>query len=126
MGKVLWHDRKRTFCGLPWSFTTYTLESDRFVVEKGFLSRKEYDVRLYRILNINLSRSLSQRLFGLGTIHIDSNDKDLGSFDLLNIKKSKKVKELISEQVEAERRRNRVTAREFMMDMDDQDDDFNL
>ena len=64
-----------------------------------------------------------QKIFGLGTIHIDSSDKDLGNFDIINIKKSYDVKELISQTVESERIRNRVTAREYMSDNDDNDSD---
>ena len=31
----IWQDRKRTFLGLPWSFTKYMLTEDRLFVEKG-------------------------------------------------------------------------------------------
>lgn len=109
-----WYDRKRIWCGLPWTFTRYGLSEDRLFVEKGFLNVKEYEIRLYRILNINLSRSLVQRLFGLGTVHIDSMDRDLKCFDIMNIKNSASVKEMISEAIEKERIRNRVSSREFM------------
>jgi len=116
MAQVLWTDRKRWLIGVPWTFTTYTLYDNKFTVETGLLNKKEYDVRLYRITNISLSRSLFQRMFGVGTIHIDANDKDLGCFDLKNVREPKKLQELFSEQVEEERIRNNVTAREYMMD----------
>lgn len=114
-----WKDRKRIWCGLPWTFTKYGLSDDRFFVEQGLFTTREYDVRLYRILNISLSRTLIQKIFGLGTIHIDSTDKDLSCFDIKNIKNSEEVKELISEAVEKERVRNRVSSREFLIDSDD-------
>lgn len=66
----IWSDRKRIFCGLPWTFTTYTLTSDRLFIETGMLGKHEDEVRLYRILDISLSRSLSQRIFGMGTISL--------------------------------------------------------
>lgn len=113
--KLLWYDRKRTFLGLPWSFTKYALTDEKLVVDIGFLNLTEYEVRLYRVININLKKSLGQRIFGLGTIHIDSNDHDLRSFDLKNIKNSDDVKELLSDQVEKERQRNHVSSREVMM-----------
>ena len=109
-----WYDRKRIWCGLPWTFTKYGMNEDRIFVEQGAFSIKEQEVRLYRILNINLSRSLVQRIFGLGTIHLDSTDHDLKCFELKNIKKSAEVKELISASVEEERLRNRVSSREYM------------
>lgn len=88
-------------------------------METGFLSLKEHEVRLYRVMNVSLSRSLFQRLFGLGTIHFDSSDRDLKCFDIKNIKKSAQVKEMFSNAVEEERLRNRVSSREYMMNGDD-------
>lgn len=121
--KLKWYDRKRIWCGLPFTFTKYGLSDDRIFVETGFLSLKEMEVRLYRITNVNLSRSLGQRIFGLGTVHIDSSDKDLKCFDIKNIKNSVDIKEMISAAVEEERLRNRVSAREFLADGHEHDDD---
>ena len=51
-------------------------------------------------------------------------DKTLGDFEIKNIKDSKNVKEMISELVEEERSRKRVSSREYIShDMDDDDDD---
>lgn len=121
--KLVWQERKRLWCGLPWTFTKYGMSEDRLFVQSGLFSVKEYEVRLYRILNINVKRSFLQRLFGLGTIHIDSNDTDLGCFDLKNIRRSTEVKEMLSDAVESERQRNRVSSREYMMHYEDEDHD---
>ena len=111
---MIWYDRKRLWCGLPWTFTKYGMDEGRLFVETGFLNTKEEEVRLYRILNISLSKNIIQRIFGLGTIHIDSTDLDLKCLRIINIKDSDHVKEMLSERVEEERLRNRVSAREFM------------
>ncbi len=111
-----WYDRKRLWCGLPWTFTKYGISDDRFFMDKGLLNTESVEVRLYRITNVNLHRTLLQRIFGLGTVHFDSSDKDLENCDIKNIKDSESVKELLSEQVEAERLRNRVVTREMMLD----------
>ena len=105
MPNIVWKDRKRTLFGLPWSFTKYSLSDDRLFISTGFLSTKEDEVRLYRIMDISLKRTLGQRIFGLGTIKCCSADKTLGDFEIKNIKKSKDVKELLSEMVENERNR---------------------
>ena len=118
-----WYSRKRLWCGFPWTFTKYGLSDDRLFVEVGAFSLKEYEVRLYRVVNVSLKRSLMQRLFGLGTIHIDSNDRDLKCFDIKNVKDSVNVKEMISQTVEEERIRNRVSSREFMNTFDDDDEE---
>lgn len=121
-----WYGRKRIFCGLPFTFTKYGLGEDRFFVETGFLNLKQSEVRLYRILDLTLTRSLAQRMFGLGTIHVVSSDKDLKTFDIVNIKNSEQIKEMLSGAVEQERREARVSSREFMGDQfedaDDMDD----
>lgn len=119
---LLWYDRKRLWCGLPWTFTKYGMSEDRLFVQTGLFSTREMEARLYRVLNLRLDRSLSQRIFGLGTIHIDSSDKDLSNFELKNIRDCQGVKELLSEQVEIERRRNRVYSRENLHDGPDFDD----
>ncbi len=121
MPNIVWKDRKRTLFGLPWSFTKYSLSDDRLFISTGFLNTKEDEVRLYRIMDISLNRSLGQRMFGLGTIKCCSADKTLGDFEIKNIKKSKEVKEKLSEMVENERNRKKVTSREFI---DHEDDDF--
>ena len=123
MPNIGWKDRKRTLFGLPWSFTKYSLSDDRLFISTGFLSTKEDEVRLYRIMDISLKRTLGQRIFGLGTIKCCSADKTLGDFEIKNIKKSKDVKELLSEMVENERNRKKVTSREFIDHEDSEFDD---
>ena len=120
---MIWYDRKRLWCGLPWTFTKYGMDEGRLFVETGFFNTKEEEVRLYRILNISLSKNIIQRIFGLGTIHIDSTDLDLKCLKITNIKDSDHVKEMLSEKVEEERMRNRVSAREFMNHGEDGDAD---
>ncbi len=116
-----WRQRKCNGLGLPWTFTVYALSEDRLFIDSGVLSKKQDEVRLYRILDISLRRSLGQRIFGLGTIHICSSDKTKKDFDLINIKHSQDIKEMISEMVERERDRKRVSSREFMSDAHDGD-----
>lgn len=110
--KAIWHDRKRNALGLPWTFTIYELTPDKLYVSTGILNTKDDEVRLYRITDLTLTRTLWQRIIGTGTIHCDSADKTLGNFDIVNIRDSKVVKEKLSDLVEDARHRNRVYARE--------------
>lgn len=113
---ILWKDRKRIlFFGLPWSFTRYSVSKDRFFISRGFISVKDDEVRLYRIMDISLERSFLQRLVGVGTIRICSGDKTMGDFEIKNIKKPKQTKELISDLVEKQRDIKRVVNRENMI-----------
>ncbi|MCI6736793.1 MAG: PH domain-containing protein [Intestinibacter sp.] len=123
MEKELWSDRKRVlFFGLPLSFTTYRLTSNRLFINSGLLTQTQDEVRLYRITDVSLSRTLIQRIFGLSTIHCNSSDKTLGNFDIVNVKDGESVKELLSQSVEQERIARRVYTRENMVDAIDDDD----
>ena len=110
----LWRARKRTLFGLPLSFTVYKLTDEKLLIESGFLSKKEEEIRLYRILDITLRRSLGERLFGLGTIHCCSADKSTPEFDISRIRDAARVKEQLSDLVEKERTARRVSSRELM------------
>lgn len=124
---VKWKDRKRIIFGLPWSFTRYRLTEDKLIVSTGLFSINEEEIRLYRIMDVTLKRSLGERLWGLGTIHICSSDKTTPELDIKRVRQSADVKEMLSDMVEAARKKNRVSAREFMSgddideDMDDGD-----
>ncbi len=120
---IIWSDRKRIWCGLPWTFTKYELRADKLLIKTGFLNQNEDEVRLYRIMDLSLSRSLSQRLFGLGTIRCSSVDKTMKDFEIKNIKNSEQIKNQLSDLVESARRNNRVSTREFMVDLDDDNDE---
>lgn len=121
--EFVWCDRKRTFLGLPWSFTVYKLTEEKLLIETGFFSKKEEEIRLYRIMDLTLQRSFGERLFGLGTVHCCTADKSTPEFDILKVKKAKEVKNLISDLVEKQRDAKRITARELMDDGDDIHDD---
>lgn len=121
--KQLWKDRKRTFCGLPWSFTKYALTDERLFIETGFFTSREDEVRLYRIMDVELTRTLRQKIWGLGTIRVHSSDKSLADFEIKNIKNSHEIKEMMSKAVERQRDKKRVVSREMMMDSCDIDDD---
>ena len=112
--EIMWSDKKRIWC--------------RLYIKRGLITIHEDEVRLYRIRDISLRQGFFQRLFGLGTINISSSDSSMGNFQLKNIKKSHDVKEMLSDAVETERERKRVSMREFvgygeMHDTDDVDFD---
>lgn len=105
--KYIWKDRKR-FLGMPLSFTRYALSEDRLFLSIGFLSIKDEELLLYRVRDISVKRTLGQRMFGVGTITINSSDKTNSVLDLKNIKSPLQVKELIHTQVEEMKNRRRV------------------
>ena len=113
----LWKDRKRYF-GLPLSFTRYALSEDRLFLSVGFLNIKDDEILLYRIRDINTSRNLWQRIFGVGTIVVSSTDKSMPTLVLKNVKDPVFVKELIHKQVEEMKIQRRVRFGEISTDGD--------
>ena len=113
-GNTIWFDRKRTIFGLPWSFTRYILTDERLLIIKGLIKQTEEEVRLYRILDMTLSRSLIERIDRVGTIHCCSSDKTAAEFDIKRIRNPREVKEKLSQQVEKQRIARGVTVREEM------------
>ena len=119
--EYLWKDRKRIL-GMPISFTRYSMSEDRLFTSVGFLNLKDDEVLLYRVRDIDTSRSLWQRLFGVGTVTVDSSDKTMPNLVLKNVKDPVFVKELIHNQVEEMKLRRRVRVGEIMADNMDNDD----
>ena len=117
----LWKDLKRYF-GLPLSFTRYMLSEDRLFISVGFLNIKDDEILLYRVRDIDTSRSLWQRIFGVGTITVVSSDKTMPTLVLKNVKDPVFVKELIHKQVEEVKIKRRVRFGEIMTDDADLDD----
>lgn len=121
---TIWTDRKRLF-GLPISFTKYSLSEDRLFRETGLLNLNEEEVLLYRVRDVSLSRSLWQRIFGVGTITVHSSDKTSPTLEVINVKDSKSVKELIFINVEKAKEERRMRATE-LLDDGAEDDDFEV
>ena len=111
---ILWKDRKRTFLGLPLSFTRYELDEKCLYIKTGAFTVVEDEIRLYRIIDVTLRRTFGQRLLGIGTIVCHSSDETMKSFEIKNIKNSRDIKRLLSDLVEEQRFRNRVYNRESL------------
>ena len=111
--KYQWKDRRRRL-GLPLSFTRYMLSEDRIFCEKGLLNLKADEVLLYRVQDLELTMTLGQRIFGVGTVCVHSSDKSIPHLDLKNVKHPREVKELIHQNVEAAKEKRRMRSMEIM------------
>ncbi len=120
--EIVWSDRKRHM-GMPLSFTRYRLSDDRLFIEEGFFSLKGEEVLLYRIRDIQLTMTLWQRIFGMGTVCISSSDTTAPHLDLKNVKSPRDVKELLHKMVEKAKKERRVRPMEMVDGRNDDDDD---
>lgn len=111
--EYLWSDRKR-YLGMPISFTRYALSEDRLFTSIGWLNIKDDQMVLYRVRDINVSRSLGQRFFGVGSVTILSSDTSTPNVTLVNIRDPLYVKELIHRQVEESKKKNKGLVSELV------------
>ena len=120
-----YEERKRVlFFGLPWTFTTYEVADEVLTIKQGFLSRKENDCYMYKIQDVVLTRSLIERIFGIGTVICHTGDVTHPVLELTHIKHAREVKDYILKQSEVERRRRRtMNTLDIGADMPDLDGD---
>ncbi len=114
MSNVIWKDRKRPIFGLPFSFTRYILTEEKLIINIGFISRTEEEIRLYRMTDFSVKQRPFQRIFRVGDIKISSSDNMQGEFVIREIKKPYVVKEMLSDMVEKEREKKGIVTNEFL------------
>lgn len=115
--KMMWNDRKR-ICGLPITFTKYSMSDDRLFLERGLLNTSQEEILLYRVRDISLNISLWQRIFSVGTITVKSSDKTLPELKIQNVRDPRNVKEAIHNQVEITKRSRNMRVGEILDDCD--------
>lgn len=102
-------ERKRSlFLGLPLSFTVYTIKEDTINIKQGLIKTVEDDVYMYKIQDVKLTRTLFERIFGLGTLICYSGDVTEPKLELKHIKNSGMIKDFIRKKSEEERRKVRT------------------
>jgi len=120
---IIWTDKKRWgFFGIPWTFTRYSLREDKLLIDTGLLFKKQDEIMLYRIMDLNLTRGPLQRMSKLGSIKVISSDKSCPELVIKNIKNSQDVKEQLSNLVEKARDKKRVYSREIINGQYEEDD----
>jgi len=121
--KKLWSDKKRIL-GLPISFTTYSLSEDRLFIDKGLIKLQSDEILLYRVRDLSVSQTLGQRIFGVGSVIVQSSDKTSPVLEIKNIKNAFNVKEIIHENVEKMKIERRMHVGEILEDGQDFAEDF--
>lgn len=119
--KTLWSDRSRIL-GMPITFTKYAMSEDRIFRETGLLSIHFEEILLYRVRDISMKITLGQRIFGVGSILLQSSDKTAPTLELKNVKDPRTVKEMIHRQVEEIKLQRRMRVGEILDDSTNDDD----
>ena len=119
-------ERKRwLFLGLPFTFTKYTVNDEKLIINKGFFKITEDTCYLYKIIDIKLERSLFERMCGLGTIVCYTGDVTDKVIKITHIRNSKTINDFLIDQSEEMRRKRRtlntLSLTQGMSDIDDAD-----
>lgn len=101
--------RKRwVFFGLPFTFTVYHIGEDLLTIDTGFFKLEQNDCYMYKITDAKLSRTLMERVFGLGTVTCYTGDTTDKVIEIKHIKDSEVIKDYIIKASEAARIRRRT------------------
>ena len=89
---VVWYDRKHYY-GFPVSSVRYEISEDRLFYSTGILNQKYEQLQLYLIRDLSVTRTLGQRLCGVGTVIVTTVEGEIIALE--NIRAPYHVKELI-------------------------------
>lgn len=110
--KIVWEGQPSGLWGqilstLHLNFTWYKISTDELIITKGFFSRHTDSIELYLLKDPDMTESLWQRLFKVGTItvKVDSNSRSNRAgltLKISNIKKCAEVRKLLRDYIEAD------------------------
>jgi hypothetical protein len=92
----------------------YLITSERIKISRGLLGKDYENFELIRIQDIDVSQGLSERILGLGDVHITGADPTTPSLTLRNITNPNEVYELLRKAWLAARKKYGLLFREDM------------
>ncbi len=106
---IEFQERKRwLFFGLPFTFTKYYIKEDMLTIRSGLFKIVENDCYMYKIQDVQLSNSLIERMFKLGTISCYTGDNTHPQLILLHIRNARAIKDFLLKASEEARLKRRT------------------
>ncbi len=110
-GDLKYSERSRWLLfGLPWTFTKYEIRENDFTIINGFFTIHENDCYMYKITDVEITRSFLQRIAGLSTITLFTSDVTDKTIIMKNIKHGREIKDYLLHASEAARIRRRTVS----------------
>lgn len=102
-------ERKRwLFLGLPFTFTKYTIKEDMITIDAGLLKTVENDCYMYKVQDVQLTATLAEKLFHMGTVTCFTGDTTDPRLELVHIRNARAIKDFILEMSEKARIKRRT------------------
>ena len=107
-GTVLEEKKRWGFFGLPFTFTKYTIKENVVTIDSGFFTKVQDDCYMYKIQDVKLRKTLTQRWFKLGDVVCYTGDTTHHELVLKNIRNSDEIKDFILKYSEQQRIKRRT------------------
>lgn len=102
------NERKRwLFFGLPFTFTKYHIVDDMITITEGLFKTTENDCYMYKVQDVEMTRSLAEKIVKVGTIICYTGDTTHPTLEIKHVRKCREIKEFIlraSEEARLKRR----------------------
>ncbi|MCX5683859.1 MAG: PH domain-containing protein, partial [Planctomycetota bacterium] len=73
----------------------YSITTKRVIMERGILSKDRHEVRIADIREVSLDQTFTGRIFGFGSIGLDTAAEVGGEIDMVNIANPRRVMDLL-------------------------------
>lgn len=107
--RVLW--KGRPFLSLV---ENYTITTERLKITTGLVSRRVENFELIRIQDLDFKQGLTERMLGIGDIHVRGHDPSNPEIVLRNVPNPEEVYEIVRRAWLEARKRHGLQFREFM------------
>lgn len=103
-------DRLKGLIGL--NNTRYTITTQRIMVKSGLIGKDVEEIELLRVNDFSVTQSIPDRILGIGTLTILSDDASSPQLPFRKIRKVQTVKDVLRQAVRNEKVANNISYRE--------------
>lgn len=92
--------------------TTYTITSQRIMVKTGLIGKDVEEIELLRVRDLSVAQSIMDRMLGIGTLTVFSDDASAPQLLFRKIHDAQTVKDVLRKAVRDEKIANNISYRE--------------
>lgn len=92
--------------------TTYTITSQRIKVKTGLIGKNIEEVELLRVRDLSVQQTVPDRMLGIGTLTVFSEDTSSPQLNFRKIRDAQTVKDVLRTAIRDEKAHNKISYRE--------------